>query len=125
MIFGDDEITKEDRVSDPFDAKSKETLFIPNPQDCYNHNDMKVNPRHPRAWFYQLLMGFYEQDPSGKSFKKAFNLYLDAPSDGEQDLSDKEMGRCPQLFTLPQDEETVKDHWEDHKLDDQTQLPYV
>ena len=92
MIFWDDEIPKADMVSNSIDAESGETLFIPNPQDCYNHNDMKVNLKHPRAQFYQLLMDFYKQDLSGKSFKKAFDPYLDAPSDGEQDLSDKEMG---------------------------------
>ena len=54
---------------------------------------MKVNPKHPRAWFYQLLMDFYEQDPSGESFKKAFDLYLNAPSNSEQDSSNEEMGR--------------------------------
>ena len=29
-------------------------------------------------------MDFYKQDTSGESFKKAFDLYLNAPSDGEQ-----------------------------------------
>ena len=32
---------------------------------------------------------------------------------------DKEMGRSLWLFTPPQDEDTVKDHWEDYKLNDQ------
>ena len=64
-------------------------------------------------------MVHYKQDPSGKSFKKAINLYLDAPSNGEQDLSNKEMGRSPQLFNLPWDKNTIKDHWEDYKLDAQ------
>ena len=95
IIFGDDEIPKGDIVSNPIDAESRETLFIPDPQNCYNHDDVKVNPKHPRARFYQMLMDFYEQDPSGKSFKKAFDPYLNAPSDGEQDLSDKEMGHSP------------------------------
>ena len=101
MIFRDDEIPKEDIVSNPIDAESGETLFIPDPQDCYNHDEMKVNPKHPRAQFYQLLMDFYKQDPSGESFKKAFDLYLDAPSDSEQVLSDEEMDRSLQLFTPP------------------------
>ena len=95
MVFSDDKIPKDKIVSNPIDAKSRETLFIPDPQDCYNHDNVKVNPRHPRAQFYQLLMDFYEQDPSGKSFKKAFDPYLNAPSNGEQDSSDKEMGRSP------------------------------
>ena len=65
-------------------------------------------------------MVHYKQDPSGKSFKKAIDLYLDAPSNGEQDSSDdEEMGRSPQLFTPPQDENTIKDHWEDYELDTQ------
>ena len=63
---------------------------------------MKVNPKHPRARFYQLLMDSYAQDQSGKHFKwTIIDLYLDAPSDGEQDLSDEEMGRSPRLFTPP------------------------
>ena len=101
-IFGDDEIPKEDLVSNPIDAESRETLFIPDPQDCYNHKDMEVNPKHPRAQFYQLLMDSYAQDQSGEHFKRTIiDLYLDAPSDGEQDSSDEEMGRSPQLFTPP------------------------
>ena len=101
-------------VSNPIDIESGETLFIPDPKDCYNHEDVKVNPNHPRAWFYQLLMDSYEQDQSGKHFKRIIDPNLDAPSDGEQDLSDEEMGCSPWLFTLPQDEDTVKDHWEDY-----------
>ena len=62
IIFSDNEIPKEDLVSNPIDAESGETLFIPNPQDCYNHEDVKVNPKHPRARFYQLLMNSYAQD---------------------------------------------------------------
>ena len=62
-------------------------------------------------------MDCYKQDPSGESFKKAIDPYLNAPSDGEQYLSDGEMGRSPQLFTPPRDEDTIKDHWEDYELD--------
>ena len=80
IIFAND-------VSNPVDAESRETLFIPDPQG-YNHDNVRINPRHPRAPFYDLLMVHYKQDPSGKSFKKAIDLYLNAPSDGEQDLSD-------------------------------------
>ena len=54
VIFADNEIP----VSNPIDAESGETLFIPNPQG-YNHNDVQVNPNHPRAQFYQLLMECY------------------------------------------------------------------
>ena len=94
-------------------------LFIPNPLG-YNHNNVKVNPKHPRALFYQLLMDCYNQDPSGKHFKWIIDLYLDAPSDGEQDSSsDEEMGCSLWLLTLPHDKETVKEHWDDYKLDDQ------
>ena len=81
-------------MSNPIDAESGETLFIPDPQG-YDHDDIKVNPKHPRARFYQLLMDCYKQDPSGESFKQIINLYLDAPSDGEQDASNEEMGRSP------------------------------
>ena len=52
MVFGNEKIPKEDMVSNPIDAETGETLFIPDPQDCYNHDDMKVNPKHPRAQFY-------------------------------------------------------------------------
>ena len=40
----------------------------------------------------------------------SINLYLNAPSDSEQGLSNEKMGHSPQLFTLPRDKETVKDH---------------
>ena len=88
-------------VSNLIDAENRESLFIPNPQDCYNYDNIKVNPKHPRAQFYQLLMDCYKQDPSGESFKRIIDLYLNAPSDSEQDLSDKEMDRSLRLFTLP------------------------
>ena len=97
IVFADVEIPNKE-VSNPTDAESGETLFIPDPQG-YNHDDIKVNPKHPRAQFYQLLIDCYKQDPSGESFKRIINLYLDAPSDSEQDLSDKEMGCSLQLFT--------------------------
>ena len=97
IIFAD----VKDKVSNPINSESRETLFIPDPQE-YDHNDVQVNPNHPRAQFYQLLMDSYKQDPSGKHFKQTIiNPYLDVPSDGEQDSSDKEMGRSPQLFTPP------------------------
>ena len=47
IVFADVEIPNE-IVSNPIDVESRETLFIPNPQG-YNHNDVKVNPKHPRA----------------------------------------------------------------------------
>ena len=106
IIFTDAEVPNKE-VSNPIDAESRETLFIPNPQG-YNHDDMEVNPKHPRALFYQLLVVCYNQDPSGESFKRIINLYLDAPSNGEQDLSNEEVGHSPQLFTLPPDEDTIK-----------------
>ena len=49
MIFRDNDILMEDIVSNPIDAGSGETLFIPDPQENYNHKNMKVNPKHPRA----------------------------------------------------------------------------
>ena len=94
VVFSDAKIPRDEIVSNPV-AENGETLSIPNPQ-AYNHNDVKVNPKHPGAWFYQLLMDSYKQDPSGEHFKQTFDLYLDAPSDGEQDSSsDEEMGRSP------------------------------
>ena len=99
IIFADVEIPP-GTMSNPIDVESEETLFIPDPQG-YNHDDIKVNPKHPRAQFYQLLMDCYKQDPSGKSFKNIIDPYLNAPSDGEQDSSDEEMGRSLRLFTLP------------------------
>ena len=91
IVFADAEIPNKE-VSNPVDAESGETSFIPNLQG-YNHNNVQVNPKHPRALFYQLLMVCYKQDPSSETFKRIINPYLDAPSDGEQDLSDEEMGR--------------------------------
>ena len=117
IVFADVEIPNKE-VGNPIDAESRETLFILNPQG-YNHDDVQVNPKHPRALIYQLLMVCYKQDPSGEILKRIIDLYLDALSDGEQDSSDEEMGRSPRLFTLPQDKDTVKDHWEDYKLDTQ------
>ena len=54
-----------------------------------------------------------------KSFKRIIDPYLNSPSNSEQDLSNKEMGRSLQLFTPPQDKDTIKDHWEDYELDAQ------
>ena len=93
IVFADVEIPNKE-VSNSIDAKSRETLFFPNPQG-YNHDNIQVNPEHPRALIYQLLVVCYKQDPSGKTFKRIIDPYLDAPSDGEQDLSDEEMGRSP------------------------------
>ena len=71
--------------------------------------------------FTEILNEYLDKDPSGSGLVKMFDPYLDAPSDGEQDssLEDEEMGCSLQLFTLPQDKDTVKDHWEDYKLDAQ------
>ena len=54
-----------------------------------------------------------------KSFKRIIDPYLNSPSNSEQDLSNKEMGHSLQLFTPPQDKDTIKDHWEDYELDAQ------
>ena len=95
IVFTDVEIPNEE-VSNPIDVESGETLFILDPQGCYDHEDIKVNPKHPRAQFYQLLMDSYEQYPSGDHFKQTIiDPYLDAPSDDEQDLSNEEMGCSP------------------------------
>ena len=99
IVFADTGIPDKE-VSNPIDAESGESLFIPDLQG-YNHDNVRINPKHPRARVYQLLMDCYKQDPSGKSFKKAINLYLNAPSDGEQDSSNEEMGCSLQLFTPP------------------------
>ena len=40
MVFGDAEIPRDEIVSNPI-AESGETLFIPDPQDCYNHDNIK------------------------------------------------------------------------------------
>ena len=85
IIFTD----AEENVSNPIDAESRETLFTPDPQG-YNHDDIQVNPNHPRAQFYQLLMDSYRQDPSGEHFKQIIDPYLNAPSDGEQDSSSED-----------------------------------
>ena len=108
--------TPRKEVSNPIDVESGETLFIPNPQG-YDHDDVRINPKHPRARVYQLLMDCYKQDPSGKSFKKAIDPYLDAPSDSEQNSSDEEMGRSPQLFTPYPDKDSVMEHWNGNKND--------
>ena len=60
IIFTDAEIFNE--VGNPVYVESGETLFIPDPQGNYDHEDVQVNPRHPRARFYQLLMDSYAQD---------------------------------------------------------------
>ena len=63
IVFAD----AKEKVSNPIDVESGETLFIPDPQG-YDHDDIKVNPKHPRAQVYQLLMDCYKQDPSGETF---------------------------------------------------------
>ena len=93
VVFGDDEIPRDKIVSNPIDFESRESLFIPGPQG-YNHDNVMVNPNHPRAQFYQLLMDPYKQDPSGEHFKQIIDLYLDAPSNGEQDSSSDEEMDC-------------------------------
>ena len=92
VVFGDDKIPRDEIVSNPI-AENRKTLFIPNPQG-YNHDDIKVNLKHPRAWFFQLLMDSLEQDPSGKHFRRTYNPYLNAPSNGEQDSSSEEEKGC-------------------------------
>ena len=117
IVFADAEIPDKE-VSNPIDAESGESLFIPDLQG-YDHDNIQVNPKHPRALIYQLLMVCYKQDPSGKTFKQIIDPYLDAPSDGEQDSSNEEMSHSLRLFTPPQDKDTIKDHWEDYELDNQ------
>ena len=79
--------------------------------------NIKVNPAHPRAHFYKLLIDSLDQDPSGESFQAQFDPYLDAPSDGEQS-SEKEEGRSPGLFTPPRSNEDTKIHgWDDEDND--------
>ena len=98
IVFADAEIFNKE-VSNPIDAESRENLFIPDLQG-YNHDNVRINPKHPRARVYQLLMDCYKQNPSGESFKKAIDPYLNAPSDGEQDLSDEEMGCSKRWIAL-------------------------
>ena len=83
MVFGNAEIPSDEIVGNPI-AENGETLFTPDPQG-YNHDNIKVNPKHPRAWFFQLLMDSLDQDPSGNHFRKMINPYLNAPSNSEQD----------------------------------------
>ena len=67
IVFTDAKIP--DEVGNPIDIESRESLFLPDPQGNYNHKDVKINPKHPRAQFYQLLMDSYAQDQSGKHFE--------------------------------------------------------
>ena len=48
VVFGDAELLSDEKVSNPIDAESRETLFIPGPQG-YDHDNIMVNPKHPRA----------------------------------------------------------------------------
>ena len=95
-------VFNEKPVGNPI-TKNRETLFVPDPQG-YSHNDVKVNPKHPRAPYFRLLIDSLTQDPSGKHFRRTYGLeqptydpHLDAPSDGEQDSSseDEEKGHSP------------------------------
>ena len=107
MIFGDNEIPKEDIVSNPIDAESRETLFIPNPQGNYNHKDVKVNPKHPRACFYQLLMDSYAQDRSGEHFKWTIIVRASGnvtSSLSQQSSSDELKYSCLQLVKFEKEE---------------------
>ena len=117
-------VFNEKPVGNPI-AENGEMLFIPDPRG-YNHNDIKVNPKYPRAPYFWLLIDSLTQDPSGKHFRRTYGLeqptynpYLDSPSDGEQDSSseDEEKGCSPLLFTPPQDEDTIMDSWDDDKND--------
>ena len=74
-----------------------------------------MNTKHPRVLYFQLLTDSLKKVRSGKHFKKMLDPYLNAPSDGEQDLSseDEEKGCSPQLFTLPRDKDTIMENWDD------------
>ena len=79
--------------------------------------DIKVNPAHPRARFYKLLIDSLDQDPSGESFWAQFDPYLDAPSDGGES-SEEEEGWSPGLFTPPHSNEDTEMHgWDDEDND--------
>ena len=77
--------------------------------------------------FMEIANDLLDQDPSGQKLVKVLDNakkvecdpYLDAPSDGEQDSSseDEEGGWSLQLFTLPQDEDTIMEHWNGDKND--------
>ena len=96
-------------------AKNGAPLFI-NSVSRNGPVDIKVNPAHPRACFYKLLIDSLDQEPSGESFQAQFDPYLDAPSDGEQ--SSEEEGRSPGLFTPPHlNEDTEMHGWDDKDND--------
>ena len=82
-----------------------------------------MNPAHPRACFYKLLIDSLDQDPSGESFRAQFNPYLDAPSDSEQSSKEEE-GRSPGLFTPPHSNEDTKMRGWDDKDNDPTSHIY-
>ena len=76
-----------------------------------------MNPAHPRACFYKLLIDSLDQGPSGESFQAQFDPYLDASSDGEQSSKEEE-GRSPGLFTPPHsNEDTEMCGWDDEDND--------
>ena len=54
IVFADAEIPNKE-VSNPIDAESGKTLFIPNLQG-YSHDNVRINPKHPRAWVYHGLL---------------------------------------------------------------------
>ena len=47
IVFADAEVLNKE-VSNPIDAESGENLFIPDLQG-YNHDNVRINPKHPRA----------------------------------------------------------------------------
>ena len=100
-----------------FDADMQEERIVS--YDTYIH-----------CHFMEITNDLLDQDETGQKLfevlenakKVDYNPYLDASSDGEQNssLENEEMkGHSLRLFTPPQDEDTVKDHWEDYKLDNQ------
>ena len=63
--------------------------------------------------FIMIVNHLLDQDPSGAALAAAFDPFLDAPSDGEQD-SEEEEGWSPRLFTPPPAEDTVMHGWDDN-----------
>ena len=73
----------------------------------------------------EIANNLLDQDETGQKLfevlentkKVKYDPYLNAPSDGEQDssLEDEEKGCSPQLFTPPQDKDTIMDSWDNDK----------